>query len=210
MNIKTAPYTYTPASGAYTDYMTAKAPLDFSHVWKNQEADVHPPLYYYLIYMISYLFKGSDSKWIAGGLNIFFMLLTLWISRKMMKEFACSKAFSNVFTGFFILSSGILSTITFFRMYILLMFEVTLLTYLLVKYRKKGNNRFYIGLTVLTIAGALTHYYFFIYQCFVLCDFYGGKALERSIKVCDKYVHCRNGKSEYFSCNVVTYVWRDK
>lgn len=85
MDIQLAPHTYSPAPTAYTDYMAAQAPFDLSHIWSNQANDVHPPLYYCMIYLISFLFKGSASKWIAGSINIIFMLLVLWISRKLLR-----------------------------------------------------------------------------------------------------------------------------
>lgn len=56
MDIQLAPHTYSPASTAYTDYMAAQAPFDLSHIWSNQANDVHPPLYYFMIYLISFLF----------------------------------------------------------------------------------------------------------------------------------------------------------
>lgn len=167
MDIQLAPHTYRPASTAYTDYMAAQAPFDLSHIWSNQANDVHPPLYYFMIYLISFLFKGSASKWIAGSINIIFMLLVLWISRKLLRVLECPESFISVFTFFFMTSFGILSTITFLRMYIVLMFEVTCLTYLIVRYRNQETRRFYGLLTLLTILGALTHYYFFIYLFFI-------------------------------------------
>lgn len=167
MDIQLAPHTYSPASTAYTDYMAAQAPFDLSHIWSNQANDVHPPLYYCMIYLISFLFKGSASKWIAGSINIIFMLLVLWISRKLLRVLECPESFISVFTFFFMTSFGILSTITFLRMYIVLMFEVTCLTYLIVRYRNQETRRFYGLLTLLTILGALTHYYFFIYLFFI-------------------------------------------
>ena len=167
MDVQLAPYTYTPASSAYTDYMAAQAPFDFSHIWSNQADDVHPPLYYCLIYLVSYLFKGSASKWIAGSINIIFMLLVLWASRKLLRTLECPDSFINVFTFFFMTCFGILSTITFLRMYVMLMFEVTYLTYLIVRYRGQETLKFYGLLMLTTILGALTHYYFFIYLLFI-------------------------------------------
>lgn len=83
---QTAPYLYEPAERAYEEYMAVQEGhrLDFKNVWNLQEKDVHPPFYYVLIHLISSVFAGSASKWIAASVNIVFMLLTLWMVRKIL------------------------------------------------------------------------------------------------------------------------------
>lgn len=86
MKPQRAPYSYAPAINAYLEYMTVEKgeEFQFSNVWANQAQDVHPPLYYSIIHFLSSLYSGKFTKWIAGGVNILFMLLTFFVFRKIM------------------------------------------------------------------------------------------------------------------------------
>lgn len=167
MSPKEAPYTYEPAVKMYTEYMIVEEGENFEleHVWNNQEDDVHPPLYYMLIYLVSFMMKGRFSRWIAGSINIVFMILTFWIFHKMLKLYEVKN--TVLCELFFVLNPALLNAVTFFRMYVVAMFEVTLLTYLILKYRKNENRIFYVLLGITSILGALTHYYVIVYLFFL-------------------------------------------
>ena len=70
---------YTPADILWNEYMQVQPghQFDYRNVWKNQEADVHPPLYYALVHTISSFFPGRYSVWFAGSVNVVFGVLLI-------------------------------------------------------------------------------------------------------------------------------------
>lgn len=168
---------YADPEEPFLEYLTVSKDhrFDYQNVWENQSKDVHPPLYYALLHSICSLFPGSFSRWYAGSINILFSLLTLIILRKLALELTNNnEKIRDIVSILFIFSSGILSAVSFFRMYILAMFLVTLLIELLIKEigRWQFNLDFYIKLGLIAILGALTHYYcivFTFFICIVFC-----------------------------------------
>ena len=69
----------------------------------------------------------------------------------------------------FVLSSGMYSLATFFRMYIMAMFWCSLLTYFLVRQlsEEKITGKFFIEFILIVTAGALTHYYCILYAVLI-------------------------------------------
>ncbi|NBJ92724.1 hypothetical protein D5281_08975 [bacterium 1xD42-62] len=162
--------TYTPASSAWLEYVAVNRNnrFDYDMVWRNQAGDVHPPLYYAFVHTICSIFTGKFSIWFAGVINIFFALLTLWTVRRILYELTQSQQAVLFGSILFILSAGILSAASFFRMYVMAMFEVTFITLLFMQAALKGCSRkFYIAIIPASVAGALTHYYFIIFLFFL-------------------------------------------
>lgn len=167
---------YTPSLEPYLDYLTVNENhrFDYENVWKNQSNDVHPPLYYAILHTICSVFAGMFSKWYAGIINIVFALLTLFILRKLIRHLTMNdEPVCMLVSITFVLSSGILSSVSFFRMYILAMFLVTFLTYMLVKEvgRWKFDLKFFVSLFLIALLGALTHYYCIMYTVFICAVF---------------------------------------
>ena len=187
--------TYKPASAPYDDFLTVSADqgLNIANVWENQKNDVHPPLYYLLIHIISFICAGGGfSKWIAGGINIIFALLTLCVYRKIV--WILSKRSQNVLlfaTLAFVLSTGVLAAISFFRMYIIAMFWITSFTYILLKKLDKPENdscNFYFLEFSIAVLGALTHYYCIIYIVLISITFCIIQIIDKQFKSIAKYV----------------------
>lgn len=187
--------TYKPASAPYDDFLTVSADqgLNIANVWENQKNDVHPPLYYLLIHIISFICAGGGfSKWIAGGINIIFALLTLHIYRKIV--WILSKSSQNVLlfaTLAFVLSTGVLAAISFFRMYIIAMFWITSFTYILLKKLdkpEKDSCNFYFLEFGIAVLGALTHYYCIIYIVLISITFCIIQIIGKQFKSIAKYV----------------------
>lgn len=162
---------YAPVAGIYLDKLTvsdAANRFDFALVWENQKNDVHPPLYYLLLNAVCSIYVGKFSVWYAGGINICFALLTLYVWRKLIGLFCNDRIFVEIASILFALSVGVLQSVSFLRMYVMAMFWVTLTAYLLIKSFDEGfswKQLAQIGGTA--IAGALTHYYCIIYLCAV-------------------------------------------
>lgn len=148
--------------------------FDYKTVWTNQREDVHPPLYYALLHTISSFFPGKFSIWFAGSINIIFALLTLYVLRKLANTLFQSSFITNLISVVFVLSPEILSATSFFRMYIMAMFWVTLLTYYFIRIVKQPTTSLkdYLVLFSLSVASALTHYYCVVYLVFI-CIVYG-------------------------------------
>lgn len=168
---------YIPSTEPYLEYLTVSREnrFDYENVWINQINDVHPPLYYLLLHTICSVFSGTFSNWYAGIINIIFALFTLYVFRKLIRILtANNEKICSILSAAFILSPGILSAVSFFRMYILAMFLMTLLTFLLVKETDKlqPDQSFFQNLFWVSLAGALTHYYCIIYTvaaCAIFC-----------------------------------------
>lgn len=163
--------TYRPAEELYLGCLAVDGKggrFQFANVWKNQSMDVHPPLYYLLLHTICSFFPGKFSVWFAGGINIVFALLTLYVWRKIMSFFLDGDNGLVDFSSFlFVLTVGILQNVSFFRMYVMAMFWVTLLAWLFLCLYEKGISwERGIILCVVSIAGALTHYYCIVYLFF--------------------------------------------
>lgn len=167
---------YTPAEEPFLNYLTVsnEHAFDYGNVWKNQSNDVHPPLYYALLHTICSFFPGSFNKWYAGSINIVFAVLTLFFLRRLLMRLTNSdEKIRDIISIIFILSSGILSAVSFFRMYIMAMFFVTALTELLA--RKIGewdfNLKFFVQVGLIAVLGALTHYYCIVFTFLVCATF---------------------------------------
>ena len=150
---------YTPADTIWKQMMTVQEghQFDYGNVWRKQAADVHPPLYYVLIHTICSFFPGQYSKWFAAAVNLVFLLLTLYALRKLTWELTGNAWVVFVCSAFFCISSGVLSSTTFLRMYVMVMFLVTWLTYLFVRGVSNRDWRLYVCVTLTALAGALTH-----------------------------------------------------
>lgn len=166
--------TYDPAASPWMNVMTVRQNqrFDYENVWKKQAADVHPPLYYTLVHTVCSLFPGVYSKWFAATVNLVFGLFTLYVTRKLVRALTGQEWIVFLCSVFFCVSSGVLSSMTFLRMYVMTMFWCTLFTWIFVKNRKHTNWKFYLEITTVATMGALTHYYFVVYV-FSMCVAWG-------------------------------------
>lgn len=138
--------------------------FDYINVWNNQRADVHPPFYYLILHTICSFFPGIYSDWFAGCINIFFVLLTLYAVRRLLKGLVGNEpALIALGTLLFIFSCGILNMVVFFRMYMMAMFWVTQITAVVIEQLNTEQKHFEIKVALLTVAGTLTHYYCLFY-----------------------------------------------
>lgn len=143
--------------------------LDFFTVYWNTSRDVHPPLFYFVVHIVSILFFNSFSKYIIFYINLLFFLATcvviIKIMKKLDKEHAAVPAL--ILYG---LSSGAISTVMFQRMYMMLTFFTLwfLYTNLKIYYSEfKLDKKLKIELCAVTVLGFLTQYYFCIYAAFL-------------------------------------------
>ena len=164
-----APYTYHNPADVYLDYMVVEEdePFSIANCWYNQERESSPPLYYFAVYLVSFLVKERFSRWTAASINLIFMPLTFWAFRKILEMYGVKEKEKIIYSLFFIFSPAILNVVSFFRMYTMAMFAATWITYLILKYRKKENLVFYISMIIASILAALTQYYLIFYLFFI-------------------------------------------
>lgn len=176
---------FTPAESIFLSYITVPndGRFDYANVWKRQQGDVHPPLYYALVHSICSMFPNQYSEWYAGIVNIVFGLLTLWCIRRIVDEMTHNKTVILLCSLSYMTAAGILSAILFLRMYVMAMFFVSLITYLFLKTVDDGLSvRTSISMILATVSGALTHYYFIIYLFFISLIFGIYMLVRRKIK----------------------------
>lgn len=171
--------TYEPAGKAWYDYMVVQPGegFDYANVWKNQAEDVHPVLYYALVHTMSSFFPGQFSRWFAGIVNVVFVVLTLYIVRKIVYALTKDKRLVFITGVYFSLCGGVVIALDMFRMYIMAMFFVTLITWLFLELYKslqegRTDKRLYLKLGAASVLGALTHYYVTVYLV-LICVVYG-------------------------------------
>ncbi len=161
---------YSPASEPYIYKTTALADNRFNYiqVWKTAGGGVHPPIFYFLLHTLCSFTPGVFNMWYAGGINILFAVLTLFVFRMLLKIFVDDAVTRTLITVFYITNYGILSINSFFRMYIIAMFWVTLLAYFFLdSVGKPWSRQTGIKLFLTTVAGALTHYYCIVFAVLI-------------------------------------------
>lgn len=162
---------YIPGGKPLMDYVVVQPDnrFNYANVWKNEARAVHPPFHSTLVHTVSSFFPGKFSRWFAGVINIVFAVLTLLTLRSLSRCYVHDEKLVNIISLTFIFSGGILSAITFLRMYIMAMFWITLLTYIIVRESKEQTvgKIFFFRVFAITLAGALTHYYCILFAILI-------------------------------------------
>lgn len=162
---------YKPGGKPLTDFVMVQPAnrFNYANVWKNEARAVHPPLHTALVHTVSSFFPGEFSHWFAGLINIVFAVLTLLALRELCRCYVDDEKLVNIISFAFIFSGGILSAVTFLRMYVMAMCWITLLTYFFVRESKEQTEgRFFLfRVFAVTLCGALTHYYCILYAALI-------------------------------------------
>ena len=141
--------------------------FDFGSVYYNQTMDVHPPLYYWIVNIISSIFRDGFSKWPMLIVNLIIFLGTLILLYKITDRLLKSKKIALISVLLYGLSSIGMSTVLMIRMYILLTFLTVLLVYLSILYIEKGRLVYAVPIMITIYAGLMTQYYFVFYAFFM-------------------------------------------
>lgn len=151
--------------------------LDYSIPWNNQKIDVHPPLYYCMVYTAEHLLPGVGLPWV-GLIPNFVCLLAAGAAL-----FAAARQLTGRFwaawvaAAVFLLNVGTQGMALLTRMYALLMLETVLLAWAhltLFQTLRAGKRPRWVfaALAGATLAGALTQYFFLVF-CFFFCGLFG-------------------------------------
>lgn len=144
--------------------------FDLVSVYTNQVKDVHPPLHYWIINLVSSLVPGQFSKWIGLIPD-----LIIYLSSLVLLWLLCVELFENRWIAVSVLllygmSHVGLSTMLMIRMYVLLTFFTVLLALLAAKELREPKLTREIAIGVCIFLGLLTQYYF-VFYAFFLCAF---------------------------------------
>ncbi|HCS93729.1 MAG TPA: hypothetical protein DIW15_03335 [Bavariicoccus seileri] len=145
-----------------------KDQFSFKNVYRNQEQDVHPPLYYFFYHSIASLFPNKFSKWFGLSINIVFFIVAwiilLLLSKIVLKRWSLA-LLTTILWGF---SSGAVSSVMWIRMYVLFTIFTLLFFYGIInamrEKRLTSKTMLVIGGSV--FLGMMTHYYFVIFAFF--------------------------------------------
>lgn len=157
----------------YQDYLMPNhaTRFEFGSVMSNQANDVHPPLYYLLFHTIASLWHGGFSPLVGLTLNLGAHFATAIVIALLIHFLTKNKSLSIIAGLFWGVSIGGLSSLLFVRMYHLMGFFVISLLYLLIRYIHSSKVHTVIMLVpifIVTLLGALTHYYFYLYAFFII------------------------------------------
>lgn len=141
--------------------------FDYKNVYENQISDVHPPFFYIIMHTISSFVPKTCSPFIVCVPNIFFTLGTgvflYLIIMQLLKKYSFA-----VFTVFcFLFSVGCINIVTYMRMYAMLTFFTTAITYLTLKLIDNDyvlTKKLSISIFITVFLGAYTQYYFLIFM----------------------------------------------
>ncbi len=154
----------------FKDYITVQPDERFTYdnVYKNQELDVHPPLYYFILHTICSFFPDVFSKWFALIPNIICFVLSMLLLYKIAKELTDSEYKSIAVMAFWGISRGAVNSTIFLRMYMLMIVLALISAYLHILLIKKEtlSVKYVILIAITNIAGFLTQYYLYIYAFF--------------------------------------------
>lgn len=152
----------------YEEYLTADKHNKFNYasVYYNQRGDVHPPLYYIILHTVCSVMEGHFTKWAGLGINIACMILALTCIYEMAKRYLGGAETAISITSLYGISSALMSTVVYIRMYALLMLITMACIMLHLRMSEKKyeiSRKDYIQLGVIVLLGYLTQYYFILY-----------------------------------------------
>lgn len=138
--------------------------FDVVSVYMNQTKDVHPPLYYLIVNAVSSIFVQSSSKWLLLSINVGAIGLAMIAFRKISRLFIHDECKNQQMMWVWLMSTGLLSTAMYGRMYAVLVAEVLWMLYWVIKHAKAESLTKYhlIFLAMIVYMGLLTHYHFIL------------------------------------------------
>lgn len=161
---------YTSADSPWLTEMAAEGQscINLENVWQNQKNDVHPSLYYILLNLISSVFPRQISRWVPGIINIAFYVLAAFFIFKLSQCLITDRFIDFVILVFAVFCYGMIQMNSFFRMYIMAMAWVVMLTYFNISalIKRKMDNTYYFSIMIVVFLGSLTHYYVIVFAVF--------------------------------------------
>ncbi len=144
----------------------------YLNVYIFQAGDVHPPLYYYIFHTVSYLFKTLSLKWVGFIVNIIFLVAASFVIFKILKLITKDSAIAAAGMLYYGLSFDFVNNATYYRMYAMLAFWVTLHLYLTLRWHQSGyqSDKYLKAICVGEVLALLTQYFavFYFFPIFII------------------------------------------
>lgn len=137
---------------------------NFKAVREGTGNDVSPPIYYCSFKGMAATFPTSTSKWIGFGTNLVFFIPFLILLYCVIWKITDKHWIAAAFTVLLGVNPGMQGIALLIRMYML--FVLCMLVFYMQMeqiHKKRGTLRRYIGISVTTFIGFMTHYYFAMY-----------------------------------------------
>ncbi|NLM16871.1 MAG: glycosyltransferase family 39 protein [Candidatus Riflebacteria bacterium] len=156
----------------FAEYLTVQEGEQFAykHVWQNQEADTHPPLYYLILHTICSFFPETFSKWQGFLINIVCFVLTQILLFLIGKKTLNSDLQALLLCAFYGFGMSAINNFICIRMYAL--FTVIALGFLLAVLKladkQASENKCLFAISLLIFLGCMTQYHFYVYAFFVI------------------------------------------
>lgn len=167
------------AEEVFSDYFYADV-FNVGNVWKNQEQDTHPPFYYLLVHVFTLISHHFLAIKTAVLLNIIFHMINISLVWLILKEMLSEKYLGILGSAWYAFLPIALGNVLFIRMYAMLTLFILLVTLLFVRnWDMIKDKHFYGCLLLVSVGGALTHYYFLLYL-FFCCLIWGGANYQKA------------------------------
>lgn len=135
--------------------------FQFKKIIDNCSKDIHPPLFYVLLNIVSSIFSvGVFSKWPGLIMNIVLYLLTLFLLYKTVDKLLNRSTIALSVVILYGISPIGLSSMLMIRDYCLLSLLAVIFIYLIIIHNRNDKLYVYIFIILTTALGMLTHYYF--------------------------------------------------
>ncbi len=129
-----------------------------------KEDNVHPPLYYLVVYLMAVLSFGSVSKWVGLLANLVFLIGTVVCIWKLIRHYFKQPWTAFVAVMIYLGNISTFSAMMLIRMYMGLTFWLALFVYAnIAVFEDRAKRKDYILLIVATVGGFLTQYYFALF-----------------------------------------------
>jgi len=175
-------------SNYYEDYLSIQGDESYKLVYENQKNDVHPPLYYLLLRIVSSVHTDSYSKWPGIALNIFINIFCTILVYLITKKIFKSDKYALLIAAVSGVSSSTLNAILYIRMYELCAFNILLTLYLHLKIENKEAKILdYILIGITALIGSLTHYYYLFFLAVIYIMYIVNYIRKKEYKLAIKY-----------------------
>jgi len=161
--------------------------LPFSEMISKTAADVHPPLYYVIVYALIHLFGTSGAVYHLASLIPYLLTIAIAVTYICKEHGVESTLFLILFSS--LLRSSVRYNVEV-RMYSWAQFFVLLAFLFLHRVFKCGKARDYALFSIFSVGAAYTHYYalisvaFFYVEILIYAIFMNHKALKKAFATC--------------------------
>ncbi len=162
---------------------------DFTPVYENQKNDVHPPLYYLLLRTFNNFSIDNFTIWFAIALNVILFIISMCLVYLIGKKIFKNEKYTLLLCFIVGFNIGIIQMAIYIRMYQLLILCGLLLLYWHLCYGNKEKLEFKdcLKLSLIVVAGFLTHYYFIIFLATLYLVYFIQRIRDKKFKNLIKY-----------------------